>query len=61
MTIEEFELIINYTFMYLYNDRGCLAKFIGQLGGDIKLTKSDLSNEIKEELNSYLIANKLTE
>lgn len=67
MSSEEFELIIYYTFHFTYNERACLIDFIGKSPGNsnmdskYKIDNSNLSDEIKEELNSYLIASKLTQ
>jgi hypothetical protein len=67
MSSEEFELIVYYTFHFTYNERARLIDFIGKSPGNsnmdskYKIDYSNLSNEIKEELNSYLIASKLTQ
>lgn len=67
MSSEEFELIVYYTFHFTYNERARLIDFIGKspgnsnMGSKYKIDNSNLSNKIKEELNSYLIASKLTQ
>jgi hypothetical protein len=57
--VEEFEIIINETFNNLPNQKEKLIKFMGGYGGKAKIAKSNLSKQIKQELTSYLVANKL--
>jgi hypothetical protein len=60
ISLEEFEIIINETFNNLPEQKTKLIKFVSEFGAKSKIAKSNLSKEIKNELTSYLVVDKLT-
>lgn len=59
ISVEEFEMIVFATFSKMPECKIHLIKFVSKFGGKSKISKSSLSKEIKEELISFLVIDKL--
>jgi len=59
ISVEEFELIVNYVFEKLPEHKVDLIKFVSQFGGKSKIHGSNIPIGTKRELESYLVINEL--